>query len=98
VVALGTGQRNLAAAFVVGTSSFDDRPDVLAGLATAGLLGMITVIPLAMAMGKLVRTQEEQAAPATEHPEPSRARMAPSPEQRRQQLRGARLRHAHRRK
>lgn len=52
VLALGTGQRNMAAAFVIATGNFADRPNVLVFLAAAGLVGMIIVMPLAAEFGK----------------------------------------------
>ncbi|MGH2515636.1 MAG: bile acid:sodium symporter family protein, partial [Ktedonobacterales bacterium] len=52
VLALGTGQRNLAAAFVIATGNFADRPNVLVLLAAAGLVGMVMVMPLAAELGR----------------------------------------------
>ena len=62
VLALGTGQRNLAAAFVIATGSFGDRPNVLVLLAAAGLVGMVLVMPLAAEIGSRSGTQATQAA------------------------------------
>jgi predicted Na+-dependent transporter len=58
VLALGTGQRNLAATFLIAGSNFADQPDVLVFLAGAGLIGIAIVMPLAAELGK-------RAAPAT---------------------------------
>ena len=52
VLALGTGQRNLAATFLIANSNFADQPDVLVFLAGAGLIGMAIVMPLAAEFGK----------------------------------------------
>lgn len=52
VLALGTGQRNMAATFVIATGSFSDRPDVLVLLAAASLLSMVLVMPLAAEFGR----------------------------------------------
>jgi BASS family bile acid:Na+ symporter len=52
VMALGAGQRNMAAAFVVATANFAHRPDVLTFLATAGLISMVILFPLAGEFGK----------------------------------------------
>jgi BASS family bile acid:Na+ symporter len=52
VLALGTGQRSMAAGFAIATSNFADQPDVLVFLAAAGLVGMIIVMPLAAEFGK----------------------------------------------
>ena len=46
-LSMATGQRNLAAAFVVATGSFVDRPTVMVFLAAAGLLAMIIMMPIA---------------------------------------------------
>jgi BASS family bile acid:Na+ symporter len=62
VAALAAGQRNLAAAFVVGTANFADRPDTMATLVTAGVLGMVTVIPVAVAFGRLSKQPTVEAA------------------------------------
>lgn len=55
---MATGQRNLAAALVVATGSFADRPNVLVFLAAAGLLAMIMVLPIAGRFGKSVQQGE----------------------------------------
>jgi BASS family bile acid:Na+ symporter len=47
LLALGAGQRNLAAAFIVAAGSFADRPTVLAYLAAAGVIMMVVLFPLA---------------------------------------------------
>jgi predicted Na+-dependent transporter len=66
VVALGTGQRNLAAAFVIATGNFSGRPNVLVLLAAAGLIAMIIVMPLAAEFGK--RAQAPDSAPTRQTP------------------------------
>ena len=61
VLALGTGQRNLAAAFLIATDNFADRPNVLVLLAAAGLIGMVLVMPLAAELGRrTARTPEDE--------------------------------------
>jgi BASS family bile acid:Na+ symporter len=52
VLALGTGQRNLSAAFIIATGSFADQPNVLVYLAAAGLVGMFVLFPTAGEFGK----------------------------------------------
>lgn len=47
VLALGAGQRNLAAAFVIATGNFSDRPNVLILIGVAGLVMMVILFPLA---------------------------------------------------
>jgi BASS family bile acid:Na+ symporter len=51
-LSMATGQRNLAAAFVVAAGSFADRPTVLVYLAAAGLIAMIMMMPIAGWFGK----------------------------------------------
>ncbi|HEX2992648.1 MAG TPA: bile acid:sodium symporter [Anaerolineales bacterium] len=51
-LSMATGQRNLAAAFVVATGSFADRPTVLVFLAAAGLIALIMMMPIAGWFGK----------------------------------------------
>jgi predicted Na+-dependent transporter len=62
VLAIGTGQRNLAATFLIAGSNFSDQPDVLVFLAGAGLIGMALVMPLAAEFGK--RAGSTTATPA----------------------------------
>jgi BASS family bile acid:Na+ symporter len=62
-LAMASGQRNIAAAFVVATGSFADRPQVVVLLAAAGLLGMIVVMPVAGWLGKRA-AKEGALAPA----------------------------------
>ena len=47
LLALGSAQRNVAAAFIIAAGSFADRPVVLSFLAVAGLVMMIVLFPLA---------------------------------------------------
>lgn len=56
VLALGTGQRNLSAAFIIATGSFADQPNVLVFLAAAGLVGMVTLFPTAAEFGKRTKS------------------------------------------
>ncbi len=51
-LSMATGQRNLAAAFVVATGSFADRPTVVVFLAAAGLLAMLIMMPIAGWFGR----------------------------------------------
>jgi BASS family bile acid:Na+ symporter len=57
VLALGTGQRNMAAGFAIATSSFAAQPDVLVFLAAAGLVAMIIVMPLAAELGRYSKAE-----------------------------------------
>jgi BASS family bile acid:Na+ symporter len=51
VVALGTAQRNIAAAFVVASQSFDD-PKVLVMVIVVATIGLIILMPLARVLAK----------------------------------------------
>jgi BASS family bile acid:Na+ symporter len=63
VLALGTGQRNVAAGFVVATSNFAATPDVLVLLAASGLILDAIMIPLAGEFGRLSRASVSAATP-----------------------------------
>jgi predicted Na+-dependent transporter len=47
LLALGTAQRNVAAAFIIATGNFADRPTVATFMAAAGLVSMLVLFPLA---------------------------------------------------
>ncbi|MGC2077410.1 MAG: bile acid:sodium symporter [Xanthobacteraceae bacterium] len=51
VMALGTGQRNIAAALVVGSESFDD-PKVVVMVIVVAIVGLIILMPLSRALAK----------------------------------------------
>jgi hypothetical protein len=61
VLGLGTAQRNLSAALVVGAQNFSDKPDVLVTVIVAGLVGLVLLLPLAGELGK----HTTSATPAT---------------------------------
>jgi BASS family bile acid:Na+ symporter len=52
VLALGTGQRNLSAAYVVATSNFADNPDVLIEILVVSLTGFVILMLIAGELGK----------------------------------------------
>jgi ACR3 family arsenite transporter len=52
VMGLGTAQRNLSAALVVGVQNFSDSPNVLVTVIVAGLIGLVLLLPLAAELGK----------------------------------------------
>jgi BASS family bile acid:Na+ symporter len=60
VMALGTGQRNLSAAFVVAASNFAHKPDVLITLIVLVIVDLFLLLPLAGEIGKRVGGGEEQ--------------------------------------
>ena len=51
VMGLGTAQRNIAAALVVANQSFDD-PDVVVMVVVVAIVGLLTLMPLARALGR----------------------------------------------
>lgn len=68
VLALGTGQRNIAAALLVATQSFTD-PQVLAMVLVGSTLGLIVLLPLASEFGRRAAkwpaaAKETERAPA----------------------------------
>jgi predicted Na+-dependent transporter len=63
VLALGTGQRNLSAAFIIATGNFGDEPNVLVFVAAAGLVGMVLLFPTAGEFGK-----RAEVIPGTDRP------------------------------
>jgi predicted Na+-dependent transporter len=65
-LSMATGQRNLAAAFVVATGSFADRPSVVVFLAAAGLIAMIMMMPIAGWFGKRAVKEGALATAGTE--------------------------------
>jgi bile acid:Na+ symporter, BASS family len=56
VLAPGSGQRNLSAAFIIAAGNFADQPNVLVYLAAAGLVGMVIMFPTAGEFGKRSET------------------------------------------
>jgi BASS family bile acid:Na+ symporter len=68
LTSLATGQRNLAAAFVIAQSAYGDRPDVLAMLGAAGLIGFIIIIPTAIAFGRVQAQERTPARDVRPHP------------------------------
>ena len=52
VLALGTSQRNIAAALVIGLQSFSDDPKVEVMVIVTAIVGLIVLLPVARALGK----------------------------------------------
>lgn len=52
VMGLGTGQRNVSAAFVVAVQNFADDPDVLAFLIAASMVGLVILMTVAGELGR----------------------------------------------
>jgi BASS family bile acid:Na+ symporter len=73
-LALGTAQRNFAAAFVIGGGSFAERPTVMIMLLAASLISMFLILPAAGELGKRARAAAGEPRPdATPLPAQRRA-------------------------
>ncbi len=59
VMGLGTAQRNLSAALVVGAQNFSDRPTVLVTVIVAGIILLLILLPAAGEMGRRVEVSAE---------------------------------------
>jgi predicted Na+-dependent transporter len=66
VLALGTGQRNLAAALLIATANFAEQPNVLVYLAATGLMLMVSLMPTAAEFGKRSESVESLEGVETE--------------------------------
>lgn len=60
-LAIGTAQRNYAAAFTLATGNFAERPTVLLLLLAASLISMIIILPVAGEFGKRAKAAGEGA-------------------------------------
>ena len=49
---LGTAQRNVSAAMVVGAQSFSDSPNVLITVIVGALIGLVLLMPIGAELGK----------------------------------------------
>ena len=61
VMALGTGQRNLSAAFVVAAGNFADKPDVIITLIVMVIVDLFLLLPIASEIGKRVGGKDKGA-------------------------------------
>ena len=52
VMGLGTAQRNVSAAMVVGAQNFSDSPNVLITVIVGALIGLVLLMPIAAELGK----------------------------------------------
>ena len=52
VMGLGTAQRNVSAALVVGAQNFSDSPNVLVTVIVGALIGLVLLMPIAAELGK----------------------------------------------
>ncbi len=64
-LAIASGQRNYAAAFVIAQGNFADRPDVFLMLLTASLVSMIVILVVAGEFGRRARRQKGAAETAS---------------------------------
>lgn len=64
VMGLGTAQRNLSAAMVVGAQNFSDKPDVLITVVVAGLIGLVLLMPIGAELGKRAPAKTAESADA----------------------------------
>jgi BASS family bile acid:Na+ symporter len=71
VMSLGTGQRNLSAAFVVAASNFAHKPDVIVTLIVLVIVDLFLLLPLANEIGKRVAKGESSPESATTEAEAS---------------------------
>jgi BASS family bile acid:Na+ symporter len=67
VMALGTAQRNIAAALVVGGQNFKD-PNVIVMVVVVAIVGLLLLMPLARYLGKLSQLASNQASNASKLP------------------------------
>ncbi len=58
VLALGTGQRNFAAAFAIATSNFANNPDVLLEIMDVAVIGLVILMLIAGELGRHNSTDE----------------------------------------
>lgn len=52
VMGLGTAQRNVSAAMVVGAQNFSDQPNVLVTVVVGALIGLVLLMPIGAELGK----------------------------------------------
>jgi hypothetical protein len=68
VMGLGTAQRNVSAAMVVGVQNFADSPDVTSTIIVGALVGLVMLLPIAGELGKRMTgsgSSKENAADAS---------------------------------
>lgn len=65
VMGLGTAQRNVSAAMVVGVQNFSDNPDVLATIIVGALVGLVVLLPVAGELGKRMASAGSSAGDST---------------------------------
>ena len=66
VMGLGTAQRNVSAAMVVGAQNFTDSPDVISTIIVGALVGLVILLPIAGELGKRTTGSETPATNSSE--------------------------------
>ena len=64
VMGLGTAQRNVSAALVVGAQNFSDSPNVLVTVIVGALIGLVLLMPIAAELGKRTVGSDSETAGA----------------------------------
>lgn len=64
VMGLGTAQRNVSAALVVGAQNFSDSPSVLVTVIVGALIGLVLLMPIAAELGKRTVGSDSETAGA----------------------------------
>jgi predicted Na+-dependent transporter len=64
VMGLGTAQRNVSAAMVVGAQNFSDSPNVLITVIVGALIGLVLLMPIGAELGKRTVGAETEAGDA----------------------------------
>ena len=59
---LGTAQRNVSAALVVGAQNFTDSPDVLVTVIVGALIGLVLLLPIGGELGRRTAGAEDADA------------------------------------
>jgi BASS family bile acid:Na+ symporter len=66
VMGLGTAQRNVSAAMVVGAQNFTDSPDVISTIIVGALVGLVILLPIAGELGKRVTATDSSTKSASD--------------------------------
>ena len=64
VMGLGTAQRNVSAAMVVGAQNFSDSPDVLITVVVGALIGLVLLMPIGAELGKRMPEKSTESSDA----------------------------------
>ncbi len=64
VMGLGTAQRNVSAAMVVGAQNFSDQPNVLITVIVGALIGLVLLMPIGAELGKRTPGKSVESADA----------------------------------